>query len=187
LINIFRIQPIVSTLPPCIFSFDYFLWHFYWRRSDERLIKAPTIYDSFNVNLYWHFVQVWRFFYSQTQREICWLCRCRKSVNHPTSDADRWRHRSVVWLLAGDDICTCCINFVNFMLRAHLAYFGLFGLFGLLWHHRLLSSTLGTEGDDHSFVFKYRYVGWSVIPNSKLFTLILLRETEHFRKNLRNM
>ena len=58
--------------------------------------------------------------------------------------------------MLGNDICTGCINFVNFMLRAHLAYFGLFGLFGLLWHHRLLSSNLGTEGDDHSVLFKYR-------------------------------
>jgi hypothetical protein len=51
------------------------------------------------------------------------------------------------------------INFVHFMPHSHLVYFGLFGLFGLLWHHRLLSITLGTEEDGHSVLLKYRYVG----------------------------
>jgi hypothetical protein len=48
---------------------------------------------------------------------------------------------------------------VQFMPRFRVVYFGLFGLFGLLWHHRLLSSRLGTEKDDHSVLLKYRYVG----------------------------
>jgi hypothetical protein len=61
--------------------------------------------------------------------------------------------------MSGNDIFRGYINFVHFMPRSHLVQFSLFGLFGLLWHHRLLLSTLGTDKDDLRVLLKYRYVG----------------------------